>query len=264
MLALKPQLALVDELAHTNAPGSRHPKRFQDVLELLNAGIDVYTTLNVQHVESRTDLVRQITGVAVRETVPDSILDLADEIELVDLTPEQLLERLRDGKVYLGDRAVRAAEHFFRLETLTALREMALRMTAEHVSRDLQEAVGTRGDAGPWKAGDRVMVAVGPSPSSEKLVRLARRTAGALNATWLAVYVDNGQILDDAQRRQLANNLNLARTLGAEVISTGRHETWSRPSCASRASRRSPGSSSGSLSRFRGGSDGSGPPLWIV
>ena len=219
-LALKPQLALVDELAHTNAPGSRHPKRFQDVVELLNAGIDVYSTLNVQHVESRTDLVHQITGVAVQETVPDSIVDLADEIELVDLTPEQLLERLRDGKVYLGDRAARAADHFFRLETLTALREIALRMTAEHVSRDLQEAVGTRGDAGPWKAGDRVMVAVGPSPSSEKLVRLARRTAGALNATWLAIYVDTGQIIEDAQRRQLASNLNLARTLGAEVIST--------------------------------------------
>src|SRR6187399_874398 len=138
ILTWHPGLALIDELAHTNAPGSRHPKRYQDVLELLDAGIDVFTTLNVQHVESRSDAVRQIAGIAVRETVPDSVLDVADEIELIDLTPEQLRQRLREGKVYLGERAATAAENFFREENLTALREMALRVTAEHVDRDLR------------------------------------------------------------------------------------------------------------------------------
>lgn len=220
LLHRRPRLAIVDEFAHTNAPDSRHPKRWQDVIELLNAGIDVHTTLNVQHVESRKDEVHQVTGVAIRESVPDSMIDRADEIELVDLTPALLADRLREGKVYMGEVAVHAADHFFREENLSALREMALRLTAERVQRDLFDTVSARRDAGPWKAGDRLMVAVGPSPSSEKLVRIARRTAGALNASWLAVHVDTGEILNEDDHRRLANNLTLARTLGADVIST--------------------------------------------
>src|SRR5678815_198866 len=150
ILTWHPGLAVVDELAHTNAPGSRHPKRYQDVLELLDAGINVYTTLNVQHVGSRSDTVRQITGAPVSETVPDSVLDAADEIELIDLTPEQLRARLAEGKVYLGDRAAMAAENFFREENLTALREMALRVTAEHVDRDLRALRQGQNVTEPW------------------------------------------------------------------------------------------------------------------
>ena len=141
ILARHPTVALVDELAHTNAPGCRHPKRYQDVLELLDAGIDVYSTLNVQHLESRVDVVQQISGVAVREAVPDSVLDQADEIELIDLTPEQLRKRLAEGKVYMGERAATASENFFREETLTALREMALRATTEHVDQELRDVM---------------------------------------------------------------------------------------------------------------------------
>ena len=149
ILTWHPGLAVVDELAHTNAPGSRHPKRYQDVLELLDAGIDVYTTLNVQHVASRSDTVRQISGVTVSETVPDSVLDLADEIVLIDLTPEQLRARLAEGKVYLGERAEWAAKNFFRESNLTALREMALRLVAEHVDRDLRDIMSEEKIAGP-------------------------------------------------------------------------------------------------------------------
>ena len=149
ILTWHPELAVVDELAHTNAPGSRHPKRYQDVLELLDAGINVYTTLNVQHVGSRSDTVRQITGAPVSETVPDSVLDLADEIVLVDLTPEQLRQRLAEGKVYLGERAEWAAKNFFRESNLTALREMALRVVAEHVDRDLREIMSEAKNTGP-------------------------------------------------------------------------------------------------------------------
>src|ERR1700748_2707521 len=153
ILAWHPGLAVVDELAHTNAPGSRHPKRYQDVLELLDAGINVYTTLNVQHVASRSDTVRQISGVTVSETVPDSVLDLADEIVLVDLTPEQLRTRLAEGKVYLGERAEWAAQNFFRESNLTALREMALRVVAEHRDSALRDIMQVERIAGPWKSG---------------------------------------------------------------------------------------------------------------
>jgi two-component system, OmpR family, sensor histidine kinase KdpD len=197
----RPQLVLVDELAHTNAPGSRHPKRYQDVLELLDAGIDVFTTLNVQHVESRSDAVRQITGIAVRETVPDSVLDAADDIELIDLTPEQLRTRLAEGKVYLGERAATAAENFFREENLTALREMALRVTAEHVDRDLRALRQGQNVSEPWKAGVRIMVAVSPAPHSEELIRWARRAASAMEASWLAVHVERpGSPAEDEAR----------------------------------------------------------------
>ncbi len=218
VLMWHPKLVLVDELAHTNAPGSRHPKRYQDVLELLDAGIDIFTTLNVQHVESRSDAVRQITGITVRETVPDSVLDAADEIELVDLTPEQLRGRLADGKVYLGERAATAAENFFCPENLTALREMALRVTAEHVDRDLRALRQGQNVSEPWKAGARIMVAVSPSPHSEELIRWARLAASAMEASWLAVHVERpGTPEDDAR---ITRHLALARRLGGEVISS--------------------------------------------
>src|SRR5277367_1317491 len=166
ILVRKPQLVLVDEFAHTNAPGSRHPKRYQDVVELLDSGIDVYTTLNVQHIESRADAVRQITGATVHETVPDSVFELADQIELIDLTPEALRERLQEGKVYLGDRATAAAEGFFKDTHLTALRELALRFVAERVDKRLRELRGNAPIKTIWRSGERLLVAVGPSPSS--------------------------------------------------------------------------------------------------
>ena len=223
-LQRKPHLVLVDELAHTNAPGSRHPKRYQDVLELLDAGIDVYTTLNVQHLESRVDVVRQITGVDVHETVPDSILDQADKIQLVDLTPEELRERLAEGKVYVGEMAETAAAHFFREENLTALREMALRITAEHVSQDLRDAMAVRQITGPWRTNAKLMVAVGPSPFSEELIRWTRRTASALDAPWVAVYVESAVSLSEEEKLRLAKTLSMARQLGAHVISTAGHD----------------------------------------
>ncbi len=218
-LGRQPSLVLIDELAHTNAPGSRHPKRWQDVRELLDAGIDVWTTVNVQHVESLRDDVAKISGVRVQETVPDSFFDLADEIRLVDLTPDQLRERLRDGKVYLGDRAEAAAANFFREGNLTALREMALRYTAQRVDRELRDYMRRNLIVGPWRPGERLLVAIGASPYSERLIRLTRRLAGTLQASWLAVHVETGALLDDAARGRLATNLALARSLGAEVIS---------------------------------------------
>jgi two-component system sensor histidine kinase KdpD len=214
-----PRLVLVDELAHTNAPGSRHPKRYQDVLELLDAGVDVFTTLNVQHIESRTDAVRQFTGVTVRETVPDSVLDTADEIELVDLTPEQLRQRLAEGKVYLEERAAAAGNHFFREENLTALREMALRLTAEHVDRRLRTLQPMQ-QRQPWRSGDRLLVAVSASPHSAELVRWTRRYAASLEAPWIAVAVETSEPLGPEDERRRSANLALARQLGAEVVLT--------------------------------------------
>ncbi len=218
ILLWHPKLVLVDELAHSNVPGSRHAKRYQDVLELLAAGIDVFTTLNVQHVESRKDVVAQITGIAVRETVPDSILDRADEIELIDLTPAQLRGRLNDGKVYLGARAATAAENFFRECNLVALREMALRLTAEHVDRRLRELKQTQFASGTWKAGDRLLVAVSASPTSEQLIRFTRRAAASMEASWIAVYVETPRALSPLDEVRLGLNLTLARQLGAEVV----------------------------------------------
>lgn len=215
-----PKLVLVDELAHTNAPGSRHPKRYQDVLELLEAGIDVFTTVNVQHLESRAETVRQITGVAVRETVPDSILDAADEIILVDLTPAQLSARLAEGRVYLGERAALAADHFFREQNLIALREMALRFVAEHVDRDLREIMQEQRIPGPWKTGDRLLVGVSASPTSEKLIRYTRRLAATMEAAWFAVTIETPQPIGDDDQQRLERHLTLARKLGAEVIAT--------------------------------------------
>lgn len=219
LLLRKPRLAVVDELAHTNAPGSRHPKRCADVLELLEAGIDVYTTLNVQHVESRAPVVRQITGVTVRETVPDSVLDRADEIELIDISPEQLRKRLAEGRVYLGDRAAAASENFFRESNLTALREMALRLTAERVDQGMREQMREQRISGPWKARERLLVGVGPSPFAGDLVRWTRRVADALDATWMAVYVDDGHPLTEEEKKRVTQFLALARQLGGEVES---------------------------------------------
>jgi two-component system sensor histidine kinase KdpD len=219
VLARRPQIALVDELAHTNAPGSRHPKRWQDVKELLEAGIDVFTTCNVQHIESRTDTVRQITGTEIRETVPDSVLDFA-EVELVDLPPAELLERMQQGKVYVPDRAAAAAANFFRESNLTALRELALRLVADHVSEDIQEFHRTQITEGPWKTGHRLLVAVSASPLSEPLIRWTRRMSDSLKCPWLAVHVESSRPLDPGSQGRLEKNLALARTLGAEVIAT--------------------------------------------
>lgn len=218
-LARQPQLALVDELAHTNAPGARHPKRWQDVQELLDAGIDVFTTLNVQHVESRADTVRQVTGTEMRETVPDSILDDA-VMELVDLPPAELVQRLREGKVYLPERATAAAQNFFREANLTALRELVLRLVADHVGVDTRALRRAQVDAGPWKTGHCLLVAVGPGPFSEPLIRWTRRMADGLHCRWLAVHVENPRPLAEGAQAQLEKNLATARELGAEVIAT--------------------------------------------
>jgi two-component system sensor histidine kinase KdpD len=220
ILTWHPGLAVVDELAHTNAPGSRHPKRYQDVLELLDAGIDVYTTLNVQHVASRSDTVRQISGITVSETVPDTVLDLAHEIVLVDLTPEQLRGRLAEGKVYLGERAEWAAQNFFRESNLIALREMALRLVAEHVDRDLRDIMQEERIPGPWKSGDRLLVAVSASPYSERLIRYTRRLAASMEATWIVANIERPRPLSQEEQTRLTRYLALARQLGAEVIST--------------------------------------------
>ena len=220
VLARRPRLALVDELAHTNAPGSRHPKRYQDVEDLLAAGIDVYTTLNIQHLESLNDIVAQITGVVVRETIPDSVLDQATEIRLVDLPPAELVQRLQDGKVYVPAQAQRAVEKFFRLGNLTALREISLRRTAERVDDQMRSYMQTQAIPGPWPAAERLLVCVSPSPLSGKLIRAARRLADELNAEWFAINVETASSarLSTAQRDQLASNLQLAETLGAKTI----------------------------------------------
>ena len=220
ILERKPKLVLVDELAHSNAPGSRHPKRWQDVLELLDAGIDVYTTINVQHLESRKESVEKITGISIHETVPDSIIERADQVEVMDISPAELLERLAEGKVYPGEKAKLAAANFFKPEPLTALREISLRFTAERVDKELQEYNRFNTEKGAWNTSERVMVAVSPSPFSERLVRAARRLASSLRSPWLAVYVSQGEELDEKRRDQLRKNLALAEELGAEVIST--------------------------------------------
>ncbi|MAS37837.1 MAG: two-component sensor histidine kinase [Anaerolineaceae bacterium] len=220
LLTRQPKLALVDELAHSNVPGSRHAKRYQDVIELLEAGIDVWTTVNVQHFESRADAVKQITGITVHERVPDSILDMADEIELVDLSPDDLRKRLAEGKVYTPERIDVAASNFFRTGNLTALREMALRLTAEHVDHKLQDYMQLKQIAGPWKSRERLMVAVGASPFSEQLIRWTRRMAYNLEAPWIAVHVETGQTLSPDAQERLARNLDLVRSLGGEIVTT--------------------------------------------
>jgi two-component system sensor histidine kinase KdpD len=220
ILARHPSLVLVDELAHTNVPGSRHPKRYLDVEELLAAGIDVYTTVNVQHLESLNDVVAQITGTRVRETIPDRLLDTAAEIELVDLSPEELLQRLREGKVYVPEQAERAIRRFFRLGNLNALRELALRRTAERVDEQMQTYMQAHAIPGPWPAGESILVCVSPSPLSPRLVRAACRMANRRHAEWMAVYIETPQHhrLSDADRDRLAHTLRLTEQLGGEVV----------------------------------------------
>ncbi|TWT45370.1 Sensor protein KdpD [Phycisphaerae bacterium RAS1] len=220
-LARKPGLILVDELAHTNAEGSRHIKRCQDVLELLDAGIDVYTTVNVQHIESLNDVVAQITGIPVRETVPDSIIERGDEIELVDIPPDDLIQRLREGKVYIADQVQRAVQQFFRRENLVALRELALRETAARVGEQVRVERAGRGETKPWATSDRLLVCVGPSPLSARVIRIARRMAAAAQAEWVAVSVETpGQ--SELASAQVRRNLKLAEQLGAEpAVLTG-------------------------------------------
>ncbi|HXJ35988.1 MAG TPA: ATP-binding protein [Candidatus Eisenbacteria bacterium] len=220
LLARRPELAVVDELAHTNAPGSRHPKRYLDVQELLDAGIDVYTTVNIQHLESLNDVVAQITGVRVRETVPDAILDRADEVQLIDLPPEELLQRLRDGKVYVPQQAERALEHFFQPANLTALRELALRETAEHVDEQVQTHRRARGVAEPWGVAERLLVAVGGGALSERLVRITRRIAERRDAPWMAVFVEPSRFHEasEEERARPAQVLALVKRLGGEAL----------------------------------------------
>ncbi len=218
-LARKPKLLLVDELAHTNAAGSRHPKRWQDVEELLAAGIDVFTTMNVQHVESLNDVIAQISRIQVRETVPDSVLDRADAIELIDIAPEELLERLKEGKVYLPDQAKRATQHFFQRGNLLALRELALRRTAQHVDEDVRAFREQEGVAATWPAGERILVCVGPAPSSGRLIRAGARMAAGLRCPWVASSVESTAMrpMSDADRKQLEAHLRVAEALGATV-----------------------------------------------
>lgn len=220
-LARKPELILVDELAHTNAEGSTHNKRWQDVEDLLAAGIDVFTTLNVQHLESLNDIVAHVTSIPVRETLPDRIFEHADEVELVDLAPDDLIERLREGKVYVSEQAARALEHFFRKGNLFALRELALRKTAERVS---EQAIGYRQQndvSRIWPTSERILVCVGPSPLSARLIRATRRMATSLHAPWIALHIDLEQdkVASPAVQRDLESNLRLAGDLGAKVES---------------------------------------------
>ena len=220
IIARQPQIVLVDELAHTNATGSRHPKRYLDVEELLNRGINVYTTVNIQHIESLNDVVAQITGVRVRETVPDSILDRADAIELVDITPDDLIQRLREGKVYVPKQAERALEHFFSPANLTALRELALRRTAERVDEQLLMEMQARAISGPWPAGDRLLVCVSEDPRAAGLVRYTKRLADRLHAPWTALYVETKRSLQltEEERDRVADTLRLAQALGGEQV----------------------------------------------
>ena len=221
ILARKPQIVLVDELAHSNAPGSRHEKRWQDVEEILAGGIDVYTTVNVQHFESQNDLVAQITGVVVRETVPDSLLDQAVEIRLVDIPPEDLLQRLREGKVYIPEQAAWATDKFFRPGNLMALRELSLRCTAARVDEEMRAYMESRSIPGPWPATERLLVCVSGSPFSEKLIRTTRRLAAVLKAPWFTVYIETpcgGKYLQE-NRERVWRDLRLAESLGSEVAS---------------------------------------------
>ena len=220
LTARRPQIALVDELAHTNAPGSRHPKRYLDVLELLNQGIDVYSTLNIQHVESLNDIVAQITGVRVRETVPDSILDRADAVELVDLTPDDLIQRLKDGKIYIPKQAERALENYFSPGNLTALRELALRRTADRVDDQLLTHMQSHAISGPWPAGDRILVCVNEDPRSAGLVRYAKRVADRLHAPFTALSIETPRTvrLSTEARDRIADTLRLGEALGGELV----------------------------------------------
>jgi two-component system sensor histidine kinase KdpD len=221
ILQRRPQLVLVDELAHSNIEGSRHPKRYLDVEELLAAGIDVFTTVNIQHIESLNDVIAQITRIHVRETIPDAVLDEADEIELVDLTADDLLKRLREGKVYVKAQAERALGHFFSPGNITALRELALRKVAQHVDRDMIDYMQAHAIGGPWPASERILACISENPSSAELVRRARRLASALKAEWTALYIEGPRhaTLGETEKDRIADTLRLAEKLGGQTAS---------------------------------------------
>ena len=259
-----PALLLLDELAHTNAPGSRHPKRWQDAVELLDAGIDVWTTLNVQHLESVNDLVAaHHRGRWCGRRVPDHLLDEADAVEFVDLPPEELLRRLAEGKVYVPEQAARAVRSFFRKGNLTALRELALRRTAEHVDAAVRDYRRDHAIEATWPVAERVLVCVRPNPESQRLVRGARRLAARLRAEWLVVWVESpGQpALSQEERRHLAAAFALAEQLGARDGHGHRRRASARPCCASRASATS-ASSWWASPRTRAGATGSAARSW--
>jgi two-component system, OmpR family, sensor histidine kinase KdpD len=220
IIARRPQIVLVDELAHTNVEGSRHPKRYLDVEELMSHGIDVYTTVNIQHIDSLNDVVAQITHVRVRETVPDAVFDRADAVELVDLTPDDLIERLKEGKVYVPKQAERALQHFFSPANLTALRELALRRTAERVDEQLLTEMQAHAIQGPWAAGERIAVCVSEDPRCAGLVRYAKRLADRLHGPWTALYIEGRRAvqLSEEERDRVAGTLRLAETLGGEAV----------------------------------------------
>ncbi len=220
IIARHPHIVLVDELAHTNVDGSRHPKRYLDVEELMHYGIDVYTTVNIQHIESLNDVIAQITHVRVRETVPDAVFDRADAVELVDLTPDDLIQRLKDGKVYVPRQAERALEHFFSPANLTALRELALRRTAERVDDQLLTEMQARAIQGPWAAGERILVCISEDPRSAGLVRYTKRLADRLHGPWIALYVEGRRSsqLSEEERDRVADTLRLAEALGGEAV----------------------------------------------
>jgi two-component system, OmpR family, sensor histidine kinase KdpD len=220
IIARHPQIVLVDELAHSNIEGSRHPKRYLDVEELMSRGIDVYTTVNIQHIESLNDVVAQITHVRVRETVPDTVFDRADAVELVDLTPDDLIERLKEGKVYVPRQAERALDHFFSPANLTALRELALRRTAERVDEQLLNEMQAHAIRGPWAAGERILVCISEDPRCAGLVRYAKRLADRLHGPWVALYVEGRRSLQltEVERDRIADTLRLAESLGGEAI----------------------------------------------
>ena len=229
ILIRRPTLVLVDELAHTNAPGSRHPKRYQDVLELLNAGINIYTTFNIQHLESLNDVVAQITGVQVKETLPDKVIDEANELELIDLSTDELLQRLSEGKVYIPEQAAPALQRFFRKGNLNALRELALRRAAEQVDDQMRAYMHSSAISGPWAASECILVCVSQSNLGEKLVRSARRLADELNADWFAIHVEppNHAFLPQDKQTQITRSLQLAEDLGAhtKIIPSGNSMT---------------------------------------
>ena len=225
IIARKPQIVLVDELAHSNAPGSCHPKRYLDVEDILQAGIDVYTTLNIQHLESLNDAIAQVTGVKVRETVPDRIIDEASELEVIDLPPDELLIRLREGKVYIPDQARLAIEKFFRKGNLSALREMSLRRAAERVDDQLRGYMRSKAIQGPWPAAERLLVCVNEGLLSDRLIRATRRLSDELSADWFAVHVSSTSHpeSDPAKQERISKSLQLAEKLGARTrVLTGR------------------------------------------
>ena len=220
ILKRKPQIILVDELAHSNIEGSRHSKRYQDVLEILDYGIDVYTTINVQHIESRSGTVNEITGVQINEKVPDSIIDLASEIEMIDLSPDELLKRISEGKVYIPEKAVHATQNFFRKGNLHALRELALRITAEKVNNELIHYKKNENISEIWKTSEKLLVAVGPGPYSTKLIQWTRRVAYNRDVQWFAANIETGVLLSENQKLNLNKNIELADRLGATVINS--------------------------------------------